>query len=124
MRSTFAKIAAPFFAFAVLAAPVQAWAQSKSGSFRSQGNYKVSGTAKVTIFGSKATIKLSGFRTTRGPDLYIYVGNGSASKRIAKLRRNSGSQSYSVSASSVKGISSVHIYCKRFGSTFGTARVK
>lgn len=109
-------------AFSVASA-VPAQAQTKDGSFRSVGKYSVSGTAKVSITGSTAKITLSGFRTSSGPDLYVYVGQGSASRRVAKLRSNSGTQTYSLPASVAKSISSVHIYCKRFSTTFGTARV-
>ncbi|MEL6746146.1 MAG: DM13 domain-containing protein [Pseudomonadota bacterium] len=116
--------AAVSLGLALAVAPItSAFAQSKTGSFRSVGKYSVSGTAKVSISGNSAKITLSGFRTSPGPDLYVYVGKGSASRRVAKLRRNSGSQTYSLPASVAKSISSVHIYCKRFSSTFGTARV-
>lgn len=99
---------------------VPAIAGDKKGSFRSSGKYKVRGSVKVSMGGK---ITLSGFSTTSGPDLYVYVGKGRASRRVAKLRRNSGSQSYSIPASVAKSISSVHIYCKKFSSNFGTARV-
>jgi len=106
---------------AALVLPQMAFAASKKGTFRSTGNYKVSGTVSVSENGR---ITLSGFRTSSGPDLYVYVGKGSASRRVAKLKRNSGTQTYSIPANLVKSISSVHIYCKRFSSNFGTARLK
>ncbi len=107
------------FLLSLFAAPV--FAADKKGSFRSTGKYSVKGSVKVS---DKGKITLSGFRTTPGPDLYVYVGNGRASRRVAKLRRNSGTQTYSIPASVAKSISSVHIYCKRFSSNFGTARIK
>jgi len=97
-----------------------AFAGDKKGSFRSSGKYSVRGTVKVSMAGK---ITLSGFKTTSGPDLYVYVGKGRASRRVAKLRRTSGTQSYTIPASVAKSISSVHIYCKKFSSNFGTARV-
>lgn len=100
---------------------IPAFAADKKGSFRSTGKYSVKGSVKVSSAGK---ITISGFKTTPGPDLYVYVGNGKASRRVAKLRRNSGTQTYSIPASVAKSISSVHIYCKRFSSNFGTARVK
>ena len=99
---------------------VPAFAADKKGSFRSSGKYKVRGSVKVSMAGK---ITLSGFSTTQGPDLYVYVGKGRASRRVAKLRRSSGTQSYTIPASVAKSISSVHIYCKKFSSNFGTARV-
>ena len=103
-------ISAAFIATAGLSA-------AEAGSFRSHKNYKVSG--KATKKGNKVT--LSGFRTTPGPDLYVYVGNGSASRRVAKLRANSGTQTYTIPAGNW---TTVHIHCKRFSSTFGTASIK
>ena len=102
-----------------------AQAASKKGSFSSHKSYKVKGTATVTESGGKTIIKLSGFSTSPGPDLYVYVGKGSPSKRIAKLKANKGSQSYTLPASiKLSSISTVHIHCKRFSSTFATARLK
>ena len=122
MKSTL--LAFSIFAAGLILAPIvanSAYAADKKGSFRSNKNYKVSGTATVK---SDGTINLSGFRTTPGPDLYVYVGNGRPSRLVAKLKRNSGSQSYKISASLAKSITTVHIHCKRFNSLFGTARVK
>ncbi|MDD9910337.1 MAG: DM13 domain-containing protein [Ahrensia sp.] len=100
---------------------IPVFAADKSGSFRSVGNYSVRGTVKVS---SSGKITLSGFRTSSGPDLFVYVGNGRPTRRVAKLRRFSGTQTYSIPASVAKSITSVHIYCKRFSSTFGTARIR
>ena len=100
-----------------------AHAASKFGSFASQGKYRVSGGVTVTTSGGKTTVKLaSNFKTSSGPDLYVYVGNGGPSKRIAKLRKFRGGQTYTFSGTSP--ISSVHIYCKRFSVGFGSARLR
>ncbi|MEL6505898.1 MAG: DM13 domain-containing protein [Pseudomonadota bacterium] len=122
-RRAFTAMALAAFATG-LTAPVTsstAEAAGKKGTFKSQGRYSVRGSVTVSENG---TIRLSGFRTSSGPDLYVYVGNGSPSRRIAKLRANSGTQTYKISPALAKSISSVHIHCKRFSSTFGTARVK
>ncbi|MDA8870978.1 DM13 domain-containing protein [Rhizobiaceae bacterium] len=93
-------------------------AATKSGNFASHKRYKVSG--KATVTGNKVT--LSGFSTTPGPDLYVYVGNGRPTTSLGKLKRNKGTQSYTLPA----GVnpSSVFIHCKRFSSTFGTAKLR
>lgn len=99
-----------------------ALAASQSGKFKSLSRYSVKGTATVSQANGKTTIKLSGdFKSSSGPDLYIYVGNGSPTKRIAKLKRNSGAQTYTFSGTAP--ISSVHVYCKRFSVGFGTAKL-
>lgn len=87
-----------------------------SGRFASHKSYKVSGTA--TVKGNKLT--LSGFRTSSGPDLYVYVGKGGPTKRVAKLKARSGTQTYQLPKGNW---TSVHIHCKRFNSTFGSARI-
>ncbi len=97
------------------------FAADKSGSFTSKGRYKVSGSVKVSSGGK---INISGFSTTPGPDLYIYVGNGSPSTLVAKLKKTKGSQSYSIPANLVGKISTVHVHCKRYNKLFGTAKVK
>jgi len=96
-------------------------AGSKKGSFRGQTGHSVTGTATLTS-GGKLT--LSGFRSQRGPDLYVYVGNGSPRTRIAKLKRTSGTQTYTVPASIAKSAKSVHIYCKKFSVGFGVANLR
>ena len=86
------------------------------------GRYSVKGTAQVSMSEGKTTVTLSSdFKSTSGPDLYIYVGNGKPSKRIAKLKKFKGSQGYTFSGTDK--ITSVHIYCKRFSVGFGIAKV-
>ena len=100
-------------------------AEAKSGSFNGQGRYKVSGKATVVKSGGGYALRLSGFRSTSGPDLYVYVGRGSPSRRIARLRSTSGSQTYRLPRGvTPASISSVHIHCRKFSSTFGTARLR
>ena len=117
MTRTLTSLAAAVLAIATAASFAPAWAKDGSGRFASHKNYKVSGTA--TVKGNKLT--LSGFRTSSGPDLYVYVGKGSAARRVAKLKANSGTQTYSLPAGNW---TSVHIHCKRFSSTFGSARIR
>ncbi|MEP0942989.1 MAG: DM13 domain-containing protein [Rhizobiaceae bacterium] len=112
------------FIFALLV-PFQtaALAADKSGKFSGMGRYSVKGTAQVSRSGGKTTVTLSSdFKSSSGPDLYIYVGNGSPTKRIAKLKSFRGGQSYTFSGTDK--ITSVHVYCKRFSVGFGTAKVK
>lgn len=99
-----------------------AHAASKKGTFSGKGKYKVSGTATLSDNGR---LTLSGFSSSSGPDLYIYVGTGSKpTKRIAKLKRLSGKQTYSLPAAVAKSAKSVHVYCKRFSVNFGTANLR
>lgn len=100
-------------------------AEAKSGSFRGQGRYKVSGKATIVKSGGGFAVRLSGFRTTSGPDLYVYVGRGGPSRRIGRLRSTSGAQTYRLPKGvTPASISTVHIHCRKFSSTFGTARLR
>jgi hypothetical protein len=118
---------APFVAalagliIAIIAQP--AMAAGKSGSFSGVDGHTVSGSATVSMAGGKTTVTLSkDFSSQSGPDLYIYVGTGSPTKRIAKLKSFKGGQSYTFSGTAA--ISSVHVYCKQYSVGFGTAKMK
>jgi len=93
-----------------------------SGSFIGVEGEKVSGKATL----GASSVQLSpNFRTSSGPDLYVYLGNNNPTKIIGELKRNSGAQSYSLP----KGIDTskyknVFIHCKRFNHTFGKAKVR
>lgn len=97
-------------------------AHAASGSFTGTQGERVSGTVTV----SADSVKLGGnFKSTSGPDLYVYLGNSGPSKIIARLRRLSGAQSYRLP----KGIdlskySTVFIHCKRYNHTYGIARLR
>ena len=97
-------------------------AHAASGSFVGVEGESVRGTATVTA----KTVKLSSnFRSTSGPDLYVYLGNKRPSKIIARLRKLSGSQTYALP----KGVdlskySAVYIHCKRYNHTYGKARLR
>ena len=125
LRSTSLSLVSVFAALLFgLMLPFQsaALAADKSGSFKGMGRYSVKGTAKVSMAGGKTTITLSNdFRSSSGPDLYIYVGNGKPTKRIAKLKSFKSGQTYTFSGAA--NVSSVHVYCKRFSVGFGTATV-
>ena len=117
---------AAFFTFSGLALLAAASTQAQangSGSFSGHKNYKVSGGVTVTQSGGKTTVNLaSNFKSSSGPDLYIYVGTGKPNKLIAKLKSFKGAQSYTFSGTSA--VTSVHVYCKRYSVGFGTAKLK
>ncbi len=93
-----------------------------SGSFSGHKNYKVSGGVTVTQSDGKTTVSLSdNFKSSSGPDLYIYVGTGKPTKLIEKLKSFSGAQTYTFSGTA--DVTSVHVYCKRYSVGFGTARL-
>lgn len=101
-----------------LASPVLA----DSGSFIGVQGEKVSGKATL----SASTLKLSSsFKSSSGPDLFVYLGNSGPSKLIAPLKKTSGSQTYTLPTGiDISKYSAVFIHCKRFNHTFGKARLR
>ncbi len=93
-----------------------------SGTFKGVEGERVSGSVEV----NETSVKLSSnFKTTSGPDLYVYLGNDKPTKSVAVLKKNKGSQTYALP----KGIdlskySSVFIHCKKYNHTFGKASLR
>ena len=98
----------------------------KKGSFKGSSGVSTSGSVSIVKKSGKQKIVLSkSFKTKKGPSLWVYVGNGKPSKKIAKLKSIKGSQSYSVPASvDMTKYKNVYIYCKPFKKTFGSAKLK
>lgn len=97
-------------------------ALAASGSFVGVEGEKVRGIATVS---SKSVELSSNFRTSSGPDLYVYLGNNRPSKIVARLKKLSGGQTYALP----KGVdlskySAVFIHCKRYNHTYGKARLR
>jgi len=98
----------------------------------SKGNLKgkavkwTQGSVSVEKKGTSYTIKLGGnFKTKKGPALFVYLGNGSPTKKIGKLKAISGAQTYKVPASvDPSKYSTLYIYCVPFNAVFGSARLK
>jgi len=97
-------------------------ALAASGRFVGVEGESVRGTATV----SSKTIKLSSnFRSSSGPDLYVYLGNSRPSKIIARLRKLSGGQTYALPKGiDLSNYSAVFIHCKRYNHTYGKARLR
>lgn len=119
-RSLFSQAAKVTLGAVVLSVlPRNAWAAS--GSFSGRGRYKVSGTATL----ESRTLKFTGFSSSRGPDVFIHVGNGGPDHRVAKIKSFSGDQSYELPASiDPSSVRSVHIWCRAFGVNMGQANLK
>ncbi|MEM7303530.1 MAG: DM13 domain-containing protein [Pseudomonadota bacterium] len=98
----------------------------KKGNFSGASGVSTSGGVSIVKKGNKAQIVISGnFKTRRGPGLYVYLGNGSPSKNIGKLRAIKGGQSYALPASvDISKYKNVYIYCKPFRKTFGKASLR
>lgn len=110
--------------FAVLSMTIMLAGQgfAAGGTFKGVEGERVSGSVEVT----QTSVKLSSnFKTTSGPDLYVYLGNDKPTKIVAVLKKNKGSQTYALP----KGVdlskySSVFIHCKKYNHTFGKASIR
>ena len=92
------------------------------------------GTASVYRLGDGSRVlRLESFRSTNGPDLYVYL-SGTASPRnsgelsaagefeVGRLKGNIGNQNYTLPAGlDLSKFRSVVIYCRQFHVVFGSA---
>ena len=103
------------------------------GKFRGIA-HKTDGTATVyNTAGDKKLLRLTGFETSNGPDVHVYLvaakdAKDSAAVKTAgfivlgKLKGNQGDQKYEVPADAdLNKYQAVTIWCARFGVNFGTA---
>lgn len=96
---------------------------SRTGTFAGLNDKKVAGT--VTIDGG--TLTLAGFSSDEGPDLHVYLANGtdeaavSAGKEIKGVAWNEADQTFSLNGIDSAGYTNVVIHCDKAKATFGAA---
>lgn len=101
----------------------------RTGQFIDADNFhKSEGTATLLKIGKKYFIRLEdNFKTTNGPDLYVYFGkNGQydSSAQLGRLKGNMGSQNYEVPAEiDPMQFDEVWIWCRAFSVAFGHAKL-
>ena len=103
-----------------------------SGQFRSYAHETV-GTAAVYQLGDRRVLRLTGFSTSNGPDVRVYlVAAGDATDNetvtkagfveLGKLKGTQGDQNYDIPAGlDLEKYRAVTIWCRRFSVNFGTA---
>jgi hypothetical protein len=103
-----------------------------SGTFGSLGRYTTTGTARIIeLEDGTRYLRLEGFETTNGPDLFVYLSTGAADGStgftadfvdLGELRGNIGDQNYAIPDDvDVDAFPTVVIWCERFSSPFGAA---
>lgn len=108
-----------------------------AGSFDSRNRYTVTGQATVYELPDSARIlRLEGFESTNGPDLFVYLTVGDATEPsdaalvadyvdLGVLRGNVGEQNYVIDPEVDLGrFDTVVIWCRRFSSAFGAADLR
>lgn len=114
----------------MIAAPVASTSAAetvKQGSFRNAGGHKTSGSVKLVKDGDTYKVVLaSNFRHDGAPDPRVAFGNGKYVRGtiISKLKKNKGSQTYTVPKSlDVSKFTQVWIWCKKFNAPLGVASI-
>jgi len=94
---------------------------AQAGSLKGDNGHVASGNASL----SGNMVKLeSNFKFDGGPDVYVAVKKrGKKLKLLGVLRKNSGAQSYKLTADS-KGADTVVLWCKKYGVSLGQASLK
>lgn len=98
-------------------------ADARTGSFEGLNDKNVAGTVSV----SATQIVLSGYSSDEGPDLHIYLTNGtdeaavSAGVDVSTVAFDSESQSFDLTGIDVSKYDTVVIYCNKVNATFGAA---
>jgi len=101
----------------------QSTTSTRTGTFEGLNDKHVAGTAAV----SDAQIVLSGFSSDAGPDLHIYLANGSdenavaAGKEIGSIAFDKPSQTFSTSGVDASKYTTVVIHCDKAKAVFGAA---
>ena len=96
-------------------------------------SHPTEGTAVIlSDGGTQRVLRLEGFRTDNGPDLFVYLSTASADAPAGEfdddfidlgvLKGNVGDQNYEIPADvDLSGYTSVVIWCRRFAVAFGAA---
>ncbi len=86
---------------------------------------KVTGTAQVSGSG----VTLSGFSSDEGPDLHVYLTNGtdeaavSAGKQLGAVKFDKKSQTFALNGVDASGYTTVVIHCDKAKAVFGAAKL-
>ena len=95
----------------------------RTGSFSGLNNMKVAGTATI----HDGTLTLAGFSSDEGPDLHVYLTDGtdeaavSAGKHISAVKFDQASQTFDLKGIDTAGYTDVVIHCDKAKAVFGAA---
>jgi len=82
-------------------------------------------TFTIPIENGSNVLRLENFKSTNGPDLYVYLStddNASEFINLGKLKANKGNQNYEIPDNvDLSKYNKVLIWCKTFGVLFGSA---
>lgn len=91
------------------------------------GIHDAKGAAKVIAVDGKNVLRLEEFRSTNGPDLYVYLStdkDASEYVSLGRLKANSGNQNYEIpDGADLSKYNTVLIWCQQFSVLFGSAKL-
>lgn len=92
------------------------------------GIHDAQGKALVLpLEGGQSILRLEEFRSTNGPDLYVYLATDSSASdyvSLGRLKANIGNQNYDIpSGTDLSKYDNVLIWCKQFSVLFGSAEL-
>ncbi|HEX9846050.1 MAG TPA: DM13 domain-containing protein [Candidatus Nitrosotenuis sp.] len=103
---------------------------AKSGVFVGVGDgiHDAQGNALVIpLENGQKVLRLEDFRSTNGPDLYVYLATDSGASdyvSLGRLKANIGNQNYDIPAGTdLSKYDNVLIWCKQFSVLFGSAEL-
>jgi len=98
-------------------------ASARAGTFSGLNDKTVAGSVEVT----DTEVTLSGFSSDEGPDLHVYLTNGTdeaavaAGAEIDKVAFDQASQSFALDGTDATGYDTVVIHCDKAKAVFGAA---
>jgi hypothetical protein len=107
----------------------QPTASTLSGKFAGVGDgiHDAKGTAKVIAMDGRNVLRLEDFRSTNGPDLYVYLStdkDASEYVSLGRLKANSGNQNYEIpDGADLSKYNTVLVWCQQFSVLFGSAKL-
>jgi len=104
--------------------------KSYSGSFVGvdDGIHDVKGESRILFLDNgRDVLRLENFRSTNGPDLYVYLSTDTEATDIVNLgalKANTGNQNYEIpDGTDLEKYNHVLIWCKSFSVLFGSAEL-
>lgn len=101
-----------------------------TGSFVgvNDGIHNAEGMAKIVkLADGKQLLRLEDFKSTNGPDLYVYLATDDTAQEyvsLGELKANIGNQNYEIpEGTDLTKYNTVLIWCKQFSVLFGSAEI-
>lgn len=89
------------------------------------GIHNAEGLATVIPLDGRSVLRLEDFRSTNGPDLYVYLSTDKQASEfldLGRLKANNGNQNYEIpDGTDLSKYDTVLIWCKSFSVLFGSA---